>query len=559
MTSRTVSDFVVPEDHALARENIRKRISGGVPSIHYYLRVLHQSGAVLQVEVHGSRADYNGRPAVMGTLLDITERKRAEEAAQRSQKRLRDLIDGLGPSMFVGLMTLQGILIEANRPALEAAGLKPEDVLGKPFEETYWWAHSQEVQQQLREAIARAVRGESSRYDVQLRAAENHLIDVDFSLQPLRDETGEVIFLVPSANVITERKQTENALRASEERYRSLFDNMAEGFAYCQMLFDGDRPQDFVYLAVNHAFETLTGLKNVVGRKVTEILPGIRESDPGFFEVYGRVARGGVPERVEIYLETLKIWFAISVYSPGQDRFVAVFDVITERKRAEAALRALSLQLSRGEDAERRRIARELHDSTGQKLAALSMTVGIFQNTKGAPAGKSEKMLADCLATIEQCAQEIRTLSYLLHPPLLDELGLAAAVRNYVEGFSKRSGVQVALDAPPDLERLPDEVEIALFRVVQESLGNIHRHAGASTARLRLACGAEQVTLEVSDQGCGMSAQTIRAIEAGRGAVGVGIAGMRERLRLLGGRLAIESGGQGTTIRAIVPRRQEPT
>jgi PAS domain S-box-containing protein len=143
---------------------------------------------------------------------------------------LRDLIDGLGPSIFVGLMTPGGILIEANRPALAAAGLKPEDVLDKPFEETYWWAYSREVQQQLREAIGRAARGEASRYDVQVRAAENHLIDIDFSLQPLRDETGEVVFLVPSATVITERKQTENALRESNEKFHQLADNITDAF-----------------------------------------------------------------------------------------------------------------------------------------------------------------------------------------------------------------------------------------------------------------------------------------------------------------------------------------
>lgn len=162
--------------------------------------------------------------------VNITERKQAEKAAQLSQKYLRDLIDGLGPSMFVGLMTPQGILIEANRPALAAADLKPEDVLGKGFAETYWWTHSGEVQQQLREAIARAARGEASRYDVQVRAAENHLIDVDFSLQPVRDETGEIAFLVPSASVITDRKRTENALRESNEKFQQLADNITDAF-----------------------------------------------------------------------------------------------------------------------------------------------------------------------------------------------------------------------------------------------------------------------------------------------------------------------------------------
>jgi signal transduction histidine kinase len=149
--------------------------------------------------------------------------------------------------------------------------------------------------------------------------------------------------------------------------------------------------------------------------------------------------------------------------------------------------------------------------------------------------------------------------SYVLHPPLLDELGLAAAIADYVEGFSRRSGVKVSLDAPPDLARFPDEVEMTLFRVVQESLGNIHRHAGTSAARVGLAADAEQVVLEVSDQGRGMSADTMRAIENGRGSPGVGIAGMRERLRLVGGRLEVESGEGGTTIRAIVPLRREPT
>jgi PAS domain S-box-containing protein len=128
---------------------------------------------------------------------------KAQEALQQSQKRLRDIIDGLGPAMFVGLMTPQGILIEANRPVLAAAGLKPEDVIGKPFEDTYWWAYSRGVQLQLREAIERGARGEASRYDAQVRVADGHLIDVDFSLEVLRDAAGAVAFLVPSAVVIT--------------------------------------------------------------------------------------------------------------------------------------------------------------------------------------------------------------------------------------------------------------------------------------------------------------------------------------------------------------------
>src|SRR5208283_1729400 len=127
----------------------------------------------------------------------------------------------------------------------------------------------------------------------------------------------------------------------SEEHYRSLFENMLNGYAYCRMLFEEGEPKDFIYLNVNSAFETLTGLKNVIGKKVTEVIPGIRESDPELFEIYARVARTGVSERFETYVEALGMWFSISVYSPRKEHFVAVFDVITERKLAEEkALRA---------------------------------------------------------------------------------------------------------------------------------------------------------------------------------------------------------------------------
>jgi PAS domain S-box-containing protein len=170
------------------------------------------------------------RPGAVVMHLNITERKLAEEAAESSQKRLRDLIDGLGPSTFVGLMTPEGILIEVNRSALEAGGLRSEDLLGQPFASTYPWSYSPEVQQQLREAIARAARGEPSRYDVRVRAAEGQLIDLDFSLEPVRNETGEVVFLVPSAIVITERKQIENALRESNEKFHLLADNISDVF-----------------------------------------------------------------------------------------------------------------------------------------------------------------------------------------------------------------------------------------------------------------------------------------------------------------------------------------
>ena len=171
--------------------------------------------------------------AVRGAVvmhLNITERRRAEDTRHATKKRLRDLIDGLGPSMMVGLMTPEGILVEANAPALAAVGLKLEDVLGKPLVESRWFAFSAATQQQLRDAIARAVRGETSRYDMQIRGTNDEVIDVDFALNPVRDESGKIVFLVPSGNVITERKLAETAMRESNEKFHQLAENISDAF-----------------------------------------------------------------------------------------------------------------------------------------------------------------------------------------------------------------------------------------------------------------------------------------------------------------------------------------
>ena len=187
-------------------------------------------------------------------------------------------------------------------------------------------------------------------------------IDTDEVFTPMQERFWQVIVIISglifgagacvgmvwrrqSLNYYRERAQVAEALRASEKRYRSLFDNMMNGFAYCQMIFEQEQPQDFIYLAVNNAFEKLTGLKNVVGKKISEVIPGIHETDPELFETYGRVVRTGVSETFEIYVEALKMWFSISAYRTEENCFVAVFDVITERKRAEAELHERNAEL----------------------------------------------------------------------------------------------------------------------------------------------------------------------------------------------------------------------
>jgi PAS domain S-box-containing protein len=223
---------------------------------------------------------------------------------------------------------------------------------------------------------------------------------------------------------------------------------------------------------------------------------------------------------------------------------------ISERERTEQTLRELSVRLLQTQDEERRRIARELHDSTGQKLATLAMNLSLIGKSAETLDARARKALTESLELLDQSSRDIRTLSYLLHPPMLDERGLAAAVRWFADGFTQRSGVQVKLEVSPELQRLPEEIEMALFRIVQEGLSNIHRHSGSVTATIRLIVDQTHVQMEVRDAGRGLPKPP------GNGSVtgpGVGITGMRERVTQLGGHMKIDSDSHGMTVSATLP------
>jgi two-component system NarL family sensor kinase len=216
------------------------------------------------------------------------------------------------------------------------------------------------------------------------------------------------------------------------------------------------------------------------------------------------------------------------------------------------ALEKLSQRLLSLQDEERRKIARDLHDVTGQTLAALKMAVAEMGRRLEQKLSTSV-LLHDIDALAEQALQEIRTTSYLLHPPLLDEMGFRAAAEWYVAGFAKRSGISAKLDFGTENKRLPIQVETALFRVLQESLTNVHRYSGSSEVNIRFQHEEENAVLEVADRGRGIPAELLQRLQLGCAGTGVGLAGMRERLRELNGKLEINSGGFGTSLRAIVP------
>jgi signal transduction histidine kinase len=217
-----------------------------------------------------------------------------------------------------------------------------------------------------------------------------------------------------------------------------------------------------------------------------------------------------------------------------------------------AALQKLSRQLLRVQDEERRRVARDLHDHTGQTLAALKMAAASLECKLERGEGTAG-VLCDISALADQALKEIRTTSYLLHPPMLDEVGFAAAAQWYVQGFGERSGINVTLDFAKVPDRLPADIEIALFRVLQESLTNVHRHSQSSSVAVCFLYHPGCVILEIADSGCGIPAQLLQRLGEGTADVGVGLAGMRERLDELNGALSIISNESGTTLRAVVP------
>ena len=356
-------------------------------------------------------------------------------------------------------------------------------------------------------------------------------------------------------------RRTEEAAKQSREIVNAFFSSSTVGF--------GILDSDLRYTRVNDILPRMAAIKpeDMLGKSVPDIFGprGVRTE-----AVLQNVLKTGTPllDR-EISTELpgrpgqIRHWLVNYFPIPGKSgKFTQVGVIavdVTARRNAEEALRKLSGRLLGIQDQERRRIARELHDSLGQYLAGLKIALDLLTNSPSVE--KSKVLLDECGDIVEKSIIETRTLSHLLHPPLLDEAGFASAASWFVTGFSQRSGIPVSLELPDDLPRLSEAVEIALFRVLQESLTNVHRHSQAQSAEIKVEVDAEEISIEISDRGRGMPEHVLQQLRGDGTKLGVGLAGMRERIHELGGTFDVTSDENGTTVRASVPLsiREEQT
>ena len=481
----------------------------------------------------------------------------AETPVSSSEERFRMLLEDL----HVGVMILgPGTHVEyANQAAFEMWGLTAEKVIGKTGSEIGLIAVDQNLNDiplperpaprvvQTRKAIRNEVIGFR-------RPGIDSILWVYGNAVPQLNPDGSIRRIIATMTDVTDRINAEAALKSAHELNRQILNSVQEGIVV--------HGRDLRYELWNPFMERMTGLSpaEVTGKHPLELLPFLKES--GTYELIEKALQGESSSAFDLQYSvprTGKEGWCDGDFAPLRNEKGEIVGAIvtvrnvTERKRREEELHQLSSRLLQLQDEERRRIARDLHDSVAQGLLAANLNLAQLAKSGRRLNKKGHEALRDAHKIIKGLGREIRSISYLLHPPVLDELGLRSAIEEYASGFSDRSGIEARVEIGNGIGRLPQEVETALFRIIQESLVNIQRHSGSPVARIELKRDAAKLTLEVSDEGRGFSSRRLDSDTRDPSKLGVGILGMRERMRQLGGRLDIRSDSSGTNVKAALP------
>ena len=498
----------------------------------------------------------------------VDESREGSDNVQRQiEERFRRLVEVMPVAVYV--CDTSGNIQNYNNRAVELWGREPQ--LGDPAQRycgslrlysadgTLVPHHESKMAEVLRTGI------EARDLEVLIERPDGSCITVLVNIVPLRNGDGELIGAMNCFQDITDRKRAEERLQRSERLLRLVLDALPVAVGVLDLSGDVilsnpamQRLWSGLIRSGPDRYAESKGWWHATGKRLAPAeWPSVRafvNGETSVNEVIEIEAFDGIRKIIQTS--------AVPIRDAG-DRITGALVVnedISARQTAERELsdsynqmRTLTGRLMRAQDDERRRIAQMLHETTAQDLAALKILLARLNRTADGLGDSERSALTESISLAEQSMTEIRTLSYLLHPPFLDEMGLLSAVRWYAAGFAERSGITVDLELPENFERLPLNTETALFRIVQESLINIHRHAGSETARIRLRRDAETLVLEIEDRGHGIPKASLEHITSGGGVAGVGVAVMSERLEQLGGHLEITSGDHGTTVRARLP------
>jgi PAS domain S-box len=516
---------------------------------------------------------------------------RVETARLRGQAAHLELKERLDAEMLAAIVAssddaivsknLDGIITSWNRGAERIFGYTAHEAIGKPI--TILIPHDRLDEEA--DILARLRRGEQVDHFETVRMRKDGTpLDISVTISPLRNAAGIVIGASKVARDITQQKRAEQALRESEERLRALVN--ASSYVVYRISPDWKemRRLDGSGVTSDTDNPAIGWLQEYIHpddepKLLQKIQTAIR--DKSLFEFEHRVRRadgslGWTLSRAVPVLDAngrILEWFgAASDVTPrkqAEENYRKLVETLDSEVRARTRelekrnadvlrhseqLRDLSQRLLQARDEERRHVARELHDSAGQTLTVLGMNLGVLAQEARNFAPEFAQKVEETQALVQQLSQEIRTTSYLLHPPLLDENGLISALTWYIEGLADRSGLNVQLKIPEDFGRIPRDMELVVFRLVQECLTNIHRHSGATSALIEIQQQNGAVTIEVEDNGRGMLPEKLAEVQSG--GHGVGLRGMRERVRLFQGTMQIDSDASGTRVLVSIPIRK---
>jgi len=538
------------------------------PRITAESRLLYDLGflifAVLMVRFTGERKRREARVAERSAeltranedlKLEIAERKQSEDHFRQVLDTTPALIHSARPDGYVDYF---------NQRWLNYVGLPLEDLQGWGWTKVIHPEDLAVIVEKWRTSLAN---GKPFVYETRMRRADGQYRCQLFRKVPLRDTHDRIVKWYGSAIDIEDRKRVEEALTASEQEHRRIAEQLERERARlieAQEVgkigsWEAELPSlNVVWSEQTHRiFETDPSRFRPTRPKFREFIhPDDRAKvDTAFKMSLGKLSPCTVEYRIVMPDGRLKFieerWRAFLDKQGKPVRVAGTCRDTTERVRAEEERRHLSGKLLRSRDEERRRIARDLHDDLGQDLFAALLALA--QLSRGIPNERKQKLLSETREIIHACAEKVRTLAHLLSPPELERLGLKTAIVVYVDGFRERSRTQIDIEIPAGLPKLPLPIETALFKMTQECLLNIQRHAKSSEAQIRIESTPRQITLEVRDEGVGMQPAGSGVAEGSQPRFGVGLTGMSERIEELGGRLEITSGSWGTSVKATLP------